>query len=581
LTRFVRQAAPVVAVIAWFLYLIRRAVYEYFNVDDMTNLVIPFIQGYENLVKGSVLFWTGVIRPLGGLFYLVTYQFAGFHPRPFRYAAIAFLVLNLVLLYVVLRRLNDSVWFAAFALTIACFNGSMSDMYMSTGTVYDTLGLTFTLLALLCVMRDQPRWMLAALCTIAAVDSKEMGAAIPALILAYELIVRVKPRFAAVISTGVVALVFTVSRIAFKNPLSDHRAYQLTITWPRFVETTSVYLNDVAFNAHMSGWLALAVLFGALALAALLRNRLMLFGWCFYVCALLPMTFATPRAGYAVYIPYAGVAIYFAAFFTLRPLTRFTTGLGVGFLGLIAALQYSQARQGLPPAGGEGSVKLVGVGIGKLVPSMPKGASLLLINDPFGPDEEELPHSTLRLRYRDPNLHTTKLTWKLAPGKIPYPPGPFDHVFLFREDSVMELAKEAGEVPVPEFTTMGSPASDISIVKDIAGRYGAADRWVNQDPEMLFRVPLKPAHFEMAYSVPEVILHQTKTLDLDAWIADQPAPAIHLSEAKDFLYTAPIPANVKPGETVVVRFHVRNPYVSPGDGTKLAFLIKSAGFVLN
>ena len=578
--RFVRQAAPVVAVIAWFLFLIRRAFSGYFNVDDITNLVVPFMKGFGALVQGSVLFWTGAIRPLGGMFYLVLYQFAGFHPRPFRYAAIALLVLNLVLLYLVLRRLNPSVWFAIIALTFACFNASMSDMYMSTGTVYDTLGLTFTLLALLCVMRDRPRWILAALCTVAAVDSKEMGAAIPALILAYELIVRQKPRFAAVLSTGVVALVFMVSRMAFKNALTNHPAYQLAITWQRFMETTSVYLNDVAFNSYMSGWLAFVILIGALALALLLRNRLMLFGWCYYVFALLPMSFATPRAGYAIYIPYAGVAIYFAAFFTLRPVTRLTTGIAAVFLCLICVLQYSQAKRGLPSAGGEGTVKLVGLGVGKLVPNMARGASILLINDPFETDEE-LPHSTLRLRYRDRDLRTTRLAWKVGPGKIPYPPGPFDHVFLFQPDSVVELPKEAATAPVLEFVEMGSASSDMSIGKDIAGRDGSKHRWMNQDPELLLRVPKNPAHFEMAYSVPEVILQQTKTLDLDVWIADQSAPPVHVSEAKDFIYKAAIPANVKPGETVVVRFHVRNPYVSPGDGVKLAFLVKSAGFVVN
>ena len=578
--RFVRQAAPVVAVIAWFLYLIRRAVYEYFDTDDMTNLTVAFIKGYGDLVKGSVLFWTGAIRPLGGLFYLVTYQFAGFHPRPFRYAAIALLVLNLVLLYFVLRRLNTSVWFTTLALLFACFNRSMSDVYMSTGTVYDTLGLTFTLLAMLCVMRDQPRWILAALCTVAAVDSKEMGAAIPALILAYELIVRPKPRFAALISTGLVALLFTLSRMAVKNDLSDHPAYQLTVSWQRFLETTSVYLNDLAFSSHMSGVVAMMVLLAALALAAVLRNRIMLFGWCFYVFALLPMSFATPRSGYAIYIPYAGAAIYFAALFTLRPHTRLNHAIAMAFLCLVAALQFFQARQGLLAGGGQETIKLVGLGVGKLVPNMPKGANLLLINDPFGADEE-LPHSTLRLRYRDRDLRTTKLTWKMGPGTIPYPPGFFDHVFLFKENSVMELSKEATAAPVLEFVNMGSALSDMSIGKDIAERDGSAHRWMNQDPELLLRVPKNLSHFEMAYSVPEVILRQTKTLDLDAWIADQPAPPIHVSEAKDFLYKAAIPANVKPGETVVVRFHVRNPYVSPGDGTKLAFLIKSAGFVLN
>ena len=582
--RFVRQAVPVVAVIAWFLYLVHRAFYEYFNVDDMTNLLVPYIRGYGYLIKGIVFFWTGAIRPLGGLFYMLVYQFAGFHPRPFRYAAIALLVVNLVLLYTVLRRLHKGLGFVLLALLIASYNSALSDMYMSTGTVYDTLGLTFTLLALRCVMRDRPRWLLAALCTIAAVDAKEMGAAIPAILLAYEYTMRRKPYYSAVVSTGLVALAFTVSRVVVTNELSSMPAYQLTVTWQRFLETTRVYLNDLLGSAQMSDVVAITVLLLALVCAAVLRNRLMLFGWLYYVLALLPMSFATPRAGYALYIPCVGAAIYVAGLVFDKRWERASNYIALAAGCVVMAGQYTQARHlamtNSDHPGGQPAVRLVGYGIGKLVPVMPKGARLLLINDPFENDEE-LPHSTLRLRYHDRDLRTTKLAWKVGPGKIPYPPGPFDHVFLFRDNSVTELPKEEGYVPAIEFAEMGSAESENSISKDVNGRDGSAYRWVHQDPELFFRVPQNPAHFEMAYSVPEVILQQTKTLDLDAWIANQPAPPIHLSEAKDFIYKAAIPANVKPGETVVVRFHVRNPYVSPGDGVKLAFLVKSAGFVVN
>jgi len=577
-----KRVGPVALILAWFLYLIHRAFYETFNVDDITNLIFPWLRGYSTLIKGSILFWTGAIRPLGGLFYLLIYQFAGFWSVPFRIAAIALLLLNLVLLYAVFRRLAQPLGFAVVALLFVCYNADMSDMYMSTGTVYDTLALTFTLLALLCDMQERPRWILAAIFTIAAVDAKEMGVAIPGIILAYEVVVRRKVKLAAVISTGLVSFAFLISRLAVKNELSAMPAYQLTVTWHRYLETTTAYLNNAIVGGHMSAGISISILLIALALSLALRNRLMLFGWCYYLVAVLPMSFATPRAGYAVYVPYAGVAIFIAALIYDRHWRRFAPVLAGVAICAIAASQYAQARylqkNDLGHAGGQSTVRLTADGVSKLAPSLPRGARLLLINDPFEKDEE-LPHSTLRLRYRDPALSTTKLAWKKGPGKIPYPGGPFDRVFLFAGDSVLELPNTPSEMPAAEHVTMNSKLADLSIVKEIGTSDGSPNRWVNQDPELLFKVPNYPAHFEMAYLVPGVILDQTKTLEIDAWIADSPAPSIHITEAKDYTYRAALLSTLKPGDTASVRFHVRNPYVSKGDGVKLAFLLTSAGFV--
>ncbi len=518
--KFLKRAAPVLIVAGWFLYLIRRAFKEEFNVDDITNLCVAWLHGYTSLIKGSVLFWTGAIRPLGGLFYVLVYQFAGFYNVPFRYAAISLLVLNLALLYLVFRKLSPELAFAVLALVLVCYNGDMSDMYMSTGTVYDTLALTFTLLALLCVTRERPRWILATVCAIAAVDAKEMGVSVPAILLAYELLLRPKPRWAAVISTGVVSAVFLLSRLAVHNSLSDMPAYQLTITWARYLETTRIYFNDVIFHGKLNGLACVAILLAALAIAIVLRNRLMIFGWLCYILALAPMSFATPRSGYAIYVPFTGVAIYLAAlvsYLANRSPKPLRVALPVVAILLAGYNEFKQARNlekyDLGHPGGQTTVKAVADGIGALAPTMPKGAHLLLINNPFE-DDAELPHSTLRLRYRDPNLSTTRLKWTRGPTEIPYPTEEFDHVFLFTGENVWELPKHLGEanaaVGPRSFVAMNMKSADLSIVKDI-GAAGDPQRWANQDPELVLRVPKLPAHFEMSYTVPEEILAQTGT----------------------------------------------------------------------
>ncbi len=59
------------------------------------------------------------------------------------------------------------------------------------------------------------------------------------------------------------------------------------------------------------GFLTLAA---CLAIALMVRSRVAVFGWVFFVITLLPLSFAPARLdGYVLYIPYVGAAILFAA----------------------------------------------------------------------------------------------------------------------------------------------------------------------------------------------------------------------------------------------------------------------------
>src|SRR5712691_11494592 len=45
-----------------------------------------------------------------------------------------------------------------------------------------------------------------------------------------------------------------------------------------------------------------------------MRSRVMVFGWLYSMVTLLPLSFATPRTGYVLYIPLLGAALYAASF---------------------------------------------------------------------------------------------------------------------------------------------------------------------------------------------------------------------------------------------------------------------------
>ncbi|MCU1261063.1 MAG: hypothetical protein JWO80_3948, partial [Bryobacterales bacterium] len=582
--KFWKRYFPVLLISLYFLWLAHRGLKEDFNSDDTMNLSVAYVKPLGVIVRGAVLFWTGYIRPLGALFYLLVYSYAGFWSLPFRIICFALILVNFALVYRLFLKLTKSRVFAALALLVVCFHASLGDIYASTGTVYDILCQLFMLTALnLCVGHERPlsfgRLAAVTLCAIAAVDSKEVGVTIPAILLAYELIFHTpgrrnigrwaKDHLPAVGLTGLVSAVFMWSRLVHKNDLSNHEYYQVILTAHQYLLTTKNYINLLLFRGNLNEAAALAVLLLPLAGAALLRSRLMLFGWIYFVLALAPMSFSAPRAGYALYIPYTGVAILLAAAARRRE----------GAVALIAiATVIVQIRQNRAMIAldehpwGQDPIHLISRGVGSRYPSMPKGSRILMVNDPFGPVEYQ-PAFVLWLRYRDPTLKVDKSTWQKASGPFQFPAQSYDHVFLFSGNACWELRKD-GENPMDgrplPFVAMRDSEADLSIVKDIGGiSPGEQTRWANQDPALSFRVPARPAKFRMDFEVPGVILATTGTLQIQCWIADKPAPGLTIKEPGKRTYEAPLPAGLRPGDVAHVRFHVENPYIAKGDGARL------------
>ncbi len=190
-------ALPVLLV-AYFLCFTSRGVLTYFNSDDVMNLYVAWIDPVSTILKGAVFFWSGYIRPLGALFYRLLYAVAGFHPLAFHIAAFAILILNLGLLYRAIRLLTGSRQITFFTVLISCFHGRMWEIFSSTGTIYDILCQTFILLALGFWIQARrlppsPLWkqiLLFGSVGVAAVDSKEMGVALPMILLMCELCYR-------------------------------------------------------------------------------------------------------------------------------------------------------------------------------------------------------------------------------------------------------------------------------------------------------------------------------------------------------------------------------------------------------
>ncbi|MDQ6678752.1 MAG: hypothetical protein M3Z09_15830, partial [Acidobacteriota bacterium] len=262
--------------ICYFLFLTHRAIGYDFNPDDVMILNFAISRPLRLNLESCVLFWNGYIRPLGTMFYLLVYRFAGYWALPFRVAAFCLLILNLVLLYRFALALSRSRTIAFLVLLLGCFHGSMWDIYSNTGTIYDLLCQTFSLIAFTAwVQAARPAgWRALAavtLAAVAAVESKEMGAMVPSVLLAYELIFRKRPiEVRGLVLTAIVAIVFVLSRFVQQTAVTGNPAFTPVVSVSHYLMTTKIYLNFLFFGAKLGEPGAVAVLMSAAALAVVL-----------------------------------------------------------------------------------------------------------------------------------------------------------------------------------------------------------------------------------------------------------------------------------------------------------------------
>src|ERR1035438_1380801 len=80
-----------VALLAWFVYLVRGGLASWFSADDLMNMHIYWARPWPALLKANLAFWSTFYRPAGGLFYRPIFDLWGFHPLPFHIAALALL----------------------------------------------------------------------------------------------------------------------------------------------------------------------------------------------------------------------------------------------------------------------------------------------------------------------------------------------------------------------------------------------------------------------------------------------------------------------------------------------------------
>jgi hypothetical protein len=376
--------------------------------------------------------------------------------------------LNLVLLFRFCRLLAGSNEVAAIATLLVSYHAWFTDLYYSSGTIYDVVCFTFFFAALdlYISIRRASRlpslWetlLLTGLC-ICALNAKEMAVTLPLFLGIYECLYHPYPppslSARGILNcplrqgrTTVLAALLTIPYVIVKTTgpgsLTEVPTYHLTISPLRFFKTFHLYLNPLFYRDHYfhdsnTGELLVAML----AFALWRRSRCLLFAWCFLLLSMLPVAFIAHYAAFFLYIPSAGWALYAADTLVwarrtlMRAIARTDAPVpvmvsqAVLFLGIASILAPLHTRES--PAvlrlfmGPQPPVGALSAGLLQVRPHLKPGAHVLYVDDPFPKDQFLLVFLT-RLVYGDMTIEVDR-TAVHPRGEAEY--GNYDAVFRFR-----------------------------------------------------------------------------------------------------------------------------------------------------
>jgi hypothetical protein len=153
--------------------------------------------------------------------------------------------------------------------------------------------------------------------------------------------------------------------------------------------------------------------------------------------------------------------------------------------------------------------------------------------------------------------------------------------------------REAGFYPVPyqrtgehgpdpsigAFVRMADPAAEDYVVRDVSPE--PADlRWAMANPELCFRVEdVRGLRFAVEFTIAERTFRDTGPVTVAVEVTGRPLGSMRCDHPGPYRFEQAVPSGwMEPG-LVPVKLEARPVWVSPGDGARLSFLVRSAGFL--
>jgi len=292
-------------VLAFCFWVVNRGAYQgYFQDDDLDNLV--FTQQISAADFFTPLLWPRVFdnnfRPVGHLLYRMMAKTAGLRFTPYIALIQILHLVNVILLWLILRKLQIPPIAAAAALIFWAFHMASFDVFWKFMYIFDLFCGLFCLLSLLAYMNGRVLWSLLAMWL--GYRSKEVAIMLPLVLAAYEWLLgerrakRLLPFFALSLLLGAQAL--------FENQHRGESAYTLHLNAQSLWTCLRFYASQV-FLIPYAG-------FTVLLLPLVFRDRRVLFGVISFCALLVPMLLLPGRLfSPYLYVPLLGLSFAVAA----------------------------------------------------------------------------------------------------------------------------------------------------------------------------------------------------------------------------------------------------------------------------
>lgn len=292
-------------ILLWLLWVTNKGAYEgYFAGDDLDSFAWMRWAPAETFVTGflSPTFYATNFRPVTHALLTGLYHWAGYEFHWYVLATQLLHVVNLLLLWGLLRSLGfgrAAQWcgLGLFAFHVACLEAYWKPMFL-----YDVLCASFSLAALWAWVAGRPWWQPLVLFWC-AYKSKELAIGLPVVLLAYEHWIGQR-RYKLLAPFFAVSFLFGIQAVMAQGGREGD--YGLRLTPASFAQAVDFYASKILLLPHAG--------FALLAVPLFCRDRRVNWGIAAFVLLLAPMFIVPNRTLPAyLYLPLAGLAVSLAA----------------------------------------------------------------------------------------------------------------------------------------------------------------------------------------------------------------------------------------------------------------------------
>jgi hypothetical protein len=307
-----------IAALLFFTFRLYRS--AYFWLDDFDNLYWVQKLSASELLKAIINPASTYFRPTGMLFYWLELRLFGTNAIAYHVLAWLLHTINTALVYLVLRRIVRSYPGALVGAMLFACQAAFTDIYWNFGTIFELVSGLLFFGGILIWSSENRSWFRVVLATVVfilAVKGKEMAITLPAIFLAYDLLVRTSAKWRHVVQVvlpGIAAVLMSLKGLAENRASAPDAPYFMDISAVTLGRGFGVYFQMLfRINLRWQLWTIGFVAF--FVLITLMKRRTAVFFQIWIFITFLPVIFlVNHRYPFYWYIPFVGACGLAACF---------------------------------------------------------------------------------------------------------------------------------------------------------------------------------------------------------------------------------------------------------------------------